>query len=220
MSQCQCQAIESLFDHRLAAAQLQRMRRRGPLKSTRFLIETLQMHGVQGKTLLDIGGGVGAVHLQLLSSGAREATDVDASSAYLQSAKSESSRLGFEGRVQYHHGNFLEIAPRIAPADIVTLDRVICCYDDMEGLVGASADKARNLYGLVYPRDVWWARLSIRCLNLSHKLWGRQFRAFTHRTTEVESILDAHGLVKISYRTTGIWQVAVFDRQNDGHRLA
>jgi magnesium-protoporphyrin O-methyltransferase len=213
VSQCQCQEIESLFDQRLAADQLARMRRRGPLKSTRLLLEALRVHDVQGRTLLDIGGGVGAVHLELLASGAGEADDVDASSAYLESARSEAARLGFEGRVRYHHGNFLDLAAGIPPVDIVTLDRVICCFDDMEGLVSASAAKARRLYGLVYPRDAWWTRLGIGLMNLGHRFWGRRFRVFAHRTAAVESILAAHGLARIALRTAGLWQVAVFDRQ-------
>ena len=168
---------------------------------------------MQGRTLLDIGGGVGAVQHQLLASGAREATDVDASSAYLRAARSEAERLGFEGRVLYHYGNFLDLARGIPPADIVTLDRVICCYDDMEGLVGASADKAHRLYGLVYPRDAWWTRLVFRIMNLGHRIRGSQFQAFAHRTAAVESILGEHGLVRTFQSIAGLWQVAVFDRQ-------
>jgi len=213
MSQCQCQGIESLFDQRLAATQLERMQRRGPLKTTRLLIEALRQRGVHGRTLLDIGGGVGAVQHQLLASGLREATDVDASSAYLRAAKSESTRLGFEGRVHYHYGNFVDLAPGIPPADIVTLDRVICCFDDMAGLVGASAEKAHIMYGLVYPRDAWWARLVVRLMNLTHRIRGNQFRVFTHRTAEVEALLERKGLVRGFHGVAGAWQVSVFDRK-------
>jgi magnesium-protoporphyrin O-methyltransferase len=213
MSQCQCQGIESLFDQRLAATQLERVRRRGPLKSTLLLVEAIRARGVHGRTLLDIGGGVGAVQHQLLASGLKEATDVDASSAYLRAARSEAERLGFDGRVRYHYGNFLDLAQGIPPADIVTLDRVICCFDDMEGLVAGSAEKAHLMYGLVYPRDAWWARLGIRVLNLGHKIRGDQFRAFAHRTQAVESIIGSRGLVRTFHRTAGLWQVAVFERK-------
>jgi magnesium-protoporphyrin O-methyltransferase len=213
VSVCQCQGIESLFDQRLAAADLEKVRRRGPLKTSRLLIEALRARGVQGRTLLDIGGGVGAVQHQLLAAGLREATDVDASSSYLRAAKSEAERLGFEGRVRYHYGNFVELAQGIPPSDIVTLDRVICCFDDMQGLVSASADKARLLYGVVYPRDAWWTRLGIRLMNLGHRIRGRQYRAFAHRTAAVESILGARGLAKSFHCTAGLWQVAVFTRE-------
>jgi hypothetical protein len=176
-------------------------------------VEALRARGVQGRTLLDIGGGVGAVQHQLLASGLREATDVDASSAYLRAAKSEAERLGFEGRVRYHYGNFLDLAHGIPPADIVTLDRVICCYDDMQGLVGASAEKAHLMYGVVYPRDAWWTRFGIRIMNIGHRLRGNPFRVFAHETSAVESILESRGLVRSFHRTAGLWQVAVFERK-------
>ena len=213
MSQCQCQGIESVFDQRLAATQLERVRRRGALKSTRFLIEALRARGVQDRTLLDIGGGVGIVHHELLASGAKEATDVDASSAYVHTAKSEAERRGLAGRVRYDHGNFLDLARGVPPADIVTLDRVICCFDDMQGLVAASAEKARILYGLVYPRDVWWTRLGIRLMNLSRRIRGDTFHVFSHGTEAVEAVLHAKGLVRTYHREAGLWQVAVFSRE-------
>jgi hypothetical protein len=215
MSHCQCQGIESLFDQRLASMQLERVRRRGPLKSTRLLVDAIRARGVHGRTLLDIGGGVGAIQHQLLASGLKEATDVDASSAYLRAAKSEAERLGFDGHIRYHYGNFLDLAKGIPPADIVTLDRVICCFDDMEGLVGGSAEKAHILYGLVYPRDTWWARLGMHVINFGHRVRGNQFRVFTHRTAAVESVLRRHGLVRIFLRTAGLWQVALFERRQD-----
>ncbi len=215
MSQCQCQGIESVFDQRLAATQLQRVRRRGALKTTRFLIEALRARGVQGRTLLDIGGGVGIVHHELLASGAKEAMDVDASSAYIHTAKSEAERRGLAGRVRYLHGNFLDLAGGVLPADIVILDRVICCFDDMQGLVAASAEKARILYGVVYPRDAWWTRLGIRLMNFSRRIRGDQFRVFAHPTEAVESVLHAKGLVRTYLREAGLWQVAVFEREEN-----
>jgi hypothetical protein len=212
VSQCQCEGIESVFDQRLAATQLKRLRRKGALKTTRLLVEALRARGVQDRTLLDIGGGIGVVHHELLASGASRATDVDASSAYVTAAKSEAERRGLAGRVQYLHGNFLDLAGGLPPADIVTLDRVICCFDDMQGLVAASAEKATFLYGLVYPRDAWWTRLGIRLMNFTRKIQGDHFRVFAHGTAAVESVLRSQGLARTYLRTAGLWQVAVFAR--------
>src|SRR5207245_1276220 len=77
--------------------------------------------GVIGKTALDIGAGVGAVHIALLSAGAVSATDVDVSAAYLKAAQSEATRLGFAERTRYVHGDFVQQAENIEPADVVTL---------------------------------------------------------------------------------------------------
>ena len=212
MSQCQCQAIDTTFDRDLAEEQLERFQRRGPQKTTRMLLEQVTALGVRGCTLLDIGGGVGVIQHELLAAGAAEVTSVDASSAYLAASRAEAERLGHAGRVHYYFGDFVLLAPGIPPADIVTLDRVICCYDEMEVLVGVSSAKARTIYALVYPRGAWWVRLGIRLANLEHAIRGNPFRIFCHAPAAVEEIVRAQGFLRVSHRNAGMWQVAVFAR--------
>ena len=212
MSQCQCKAIDATFDHTLADQQLRRFHRRGPQKTTRLLLEALRARGVQGSKLLDIGGGVGAIQQDLLAAGASEATSVDASAAYLAVSRAAADRLGLGGRVRYYHGNFVDLAPSIPAADIVTLDRVICCYDEMEALVGVSAARAARLYGVVFPRRSWWVRLGIAALNLSLLVRGNPFRVFNHATVAVEKVIRAQGLARVYHRAAGMWQVALYER--------
>src|SRR5947207_5244489 len=150
MDCCQCKGIETLFNEKEARNRLRAYHEDGPSKTTRMLIEALKAEGVEGMTLLDIGGGVGAVQHELLRAGVERATGVEASTAYVKAAQEEAERQGHADRVSYHHANFVDIAPQIPPADIVTLDRVICCYHDMQALVGLSVAKAGRLYGLVY----------------------------------------------------------------------
>ena len=119
----------------------------GPLQSkmffrlawTRTLIEALKAEGVEGATLLDIGGGIGVIQHELLAAGAASAISVDASSAYLDAAREESDRRGLRGRVTYRHGDFVELAESVPPADIVTLERVLNVYPDWVRLAGVSA---------------------------------------------------------------------------------
>src|SRR5688572_23636900 len=119
---CQCQGIESQFNQRQVASELDSYRRSGPKRTTRMLIDALMGGGVQGETLLDIGGGVGAIQHALLKGGARSATHVDASTAYIAASRAESQRQGYASQVTYYHGNFVDLAAEIPPADIVTLD--------------------------------------------------------------------------------------------------
>lgn len=212
MDCCQCQGIEGFFNQREAASKLKAYQRKGPARSTRILLDALRREGIEGATLLDIGGGVGAIQLDLLGAGAASATDVDASTAYVAVAREEGARRGYGDRVSYLHGNFVDVAETIEPADIVTLDRVICCYHDMRGLVGASAAKARRLYGLVYPRDGWVAKIFVSVANTLSRLQGSPFRAFAHRTDDVEAVLHEAGLKRSFQRNAGIWQVAVYAR--------
>ncbi|HVN52995.1 MAG TPA: class I SAM-dependent methyltransferase [Anaerolineaceae bacterium] len=210
---CQCQGIEELFDQRMVNSELEAYRRKGPEKTTRMLVNAIKQGGIQGASLLDIGGGIGAIQHELLAAGVETAVDVDASRAYLAAARSEAGRRGLAGRISYQHGDFVKIAVQIPSADIVTLDRVICCYDDMERLVSLSAARARRLYGVVYPRDTWWTRLGLKVLNFFFRLRGSAFRTFVHPTKAVEALVRATGLQRRYYAESSVWQIAVFARE-------
>lgn len=213
MSCCHhCRDAENVFDRRDAEQRLRRYQRRGPEGTTRLLVDALRAAGVGDATLLEVGGGVGVVHHELLGAGAARATDVDASTAYLEAARRESERRGHAARVSYVHGDFVALAPGIAPADVVALDRVVCCYPDMPALVGAAAARARRLLGLVYPRDDWWVRLGIRAVNAGLRLQRTSFRVFCHPTAAVSAAAGRAGLVERLHRTSGAWQVVVFER--------
>jgi len=159
MSHCQCDGIERCFNAQRVSKELARYRRNGPLKNTRLLLEALQAQTPEPRvpelTLLDIGSGVGAIAHGLLQAGVGQATDVDASVAYLAAAREEAERRGLADRLSFRQGDFVTLAASIPPADIVTLDRVICCYDDMPALVGLSAARGG---------EALWRRLSARPL--------------------------------------------------------
>jgi hypothetical protein len=211
-----CSSGDSAFDHqfdaRHAARKLRAYRQNGPVDLTRALIDALAAGGIDGCTVLDIGGGVGAVHHELLRSGAAAAVDVDASHAYTSAAREEADRQGHADRVRYLTGDFVALADAVEPADLVALDRVICCYPDMAALVGRSASLARRRYGLVYPRDSWIGRVGTALENAWFRLSRSPFRVYIHRAAEVDAILAAHGFVKRLHRTTLAWQLAVYER--------
>jgi SAM-dependent methyltransferase len=200
------------FDARHASRRLRAYRRQGAVGMTRALIEALAAGGVDGQTVLDIGGGVGAVHHELLRSGAAASVDVDGSRAYISVAREEAERQGHADRARYLAGDFVALADAVGPADLVALDRVICCYADMAALVDRSAALARRRYGLVYPRDTWLGRFGAAFMNAGFRLSRSSFRTYIHRTAEVDAIVASHGLVKRLHRTTLIWQLALYER--------
>jgi 2-polyprenyl-3-methyl-5-hydroxy-6-metoxy-1,4-benzoquinol methylase len=133
----------TFYNEKFAAAELRRYRQKGPIPPTRALIEALKAEGVGGGTLLDIGGGIGAIQHELLDAGLARATSVDASAPYLDAAREESDRRGHGGRVTYRHGDFVELAESVPG----------CRHRDARPC-------AQRLYGLVYPRDTLMMRLS------------------------------------------------------------
>lgn len=216
MSDCcpHCQGADRFFDDAQARADLEAYQREGVTGTTRRLVNYIKSLGVAGLTLLDIGGGIGAIQHELIAAGAVSSVDVDASRAYIALAKEEAQRRGYAERAAYHHGDFVALADQLDPADIVTLDRAICCYPDVRALVGAAAAKTQRYLGLVYPRDVWWGRyLAQPLLNLYFRVRRNPFRFFVHSSQLVDSIALDNGLRKHSHKQTGFWQVVVYVRQ-------
>jgi hypothetical protein len=209
----QCEAIEDVFDFESAEKERRAFLKKGPDKQEQLLITALVDAGVTGSRLIDIGGGVGAIPVSLLEAGAAEATSVEASTGYINSSKKVVQARDLTERVHYVHGDFVELGKDLEPADIVTLVRSVCCYPDMEALIGLSAGKARKLYGLVYPRDTWWLRSAFRIAEPFFQLFCRtSFQIFVHPTLEVERIIQSYGFIRRYYQTSGIWQVAVFSK--------
>jgi SAM-dependent methyltransferase len=204
---------DAQFDAKNAREDLLTYRRDGPDGSTRRLIDALLREGVEGATLLDIGGGVGAIQLELLAAGAASTIDVDASAAFLAVAEEEADARGLGDRVAYRYGDFVELADSVEAADIVTLDRVICCYPDVRALVGRSAGHARRLYGLVYPLDRWWTRIIGRFGNLMFRIFRNEFRLHVHPEAVVEELVRDAGFERRYWHAGWIWQTVLYARR-------
>jgi SAM-dependent methyltransferase len=213
MLPCACDGLEQCFDAQRATRELQQYRQRGAIASTQRLIALLQREALADMTLLDIGGGVGAIQHALLQAGMRNSLDVDASTAYLAAAREEADRLGLTERSQFLHGNFVELAPSIPVADVVTLDRVICCFADMPALVGLSAARATMWYGIVIPRDTWWMQGLQTIRNDMKRLTRAPLQFYLHPTQAIDGILREQGLrPHVSY-SQGMWQVMLYRRR-------
>ena len=212
MDCCHCQGAEKFFDEKTAKRDLRNYLKKGPSGATQLLLEALKAQGVNELTLLDVGGGVGVIQHELLRAGASGGAAVDASAAYLEAARGEARRQGLEERVSYTYGDFVELAPDVAEADIVTLDRVICCYPHMKELVGLSAGRARKLYGIIYPRDTWWTRVAFAIGNLYLRLSRSVFRIYIHATDGVDGVVRANGLKPHYQQNKGLWQVVLYVR--------
>lgn len=202
----------NVFGKREAASSLKRYRKKGPSATTRLLLDALAKEGIAGNTVLDIGGGVGAIPFELFKRGATAATAIDASPAFLAAVQTEAARQGVADRITRKLGDFVALADETPAADVVTLDRVICCYPDMLALVGQSAAKAQRLYGAVYPRDLWWIRALRNVGNAGLHLFRIPFSLFIHATDDVDAAIRAAGLTPRYHHDGGYWQVVVYAR--------
>ena len=177
-----------------------------------MLVDAVSTSGVEELTLLDIGGGLGGLQHALIEKGVVQTTHVDAAPAYLDAAREEAGTRDLLDKITFFLGDFVEVGENIPQADIVTLDRVVCCYDDMQALIRLSAEKARRTYGLVFPRDIWLFKVILPIANIVLKLRGSSFRIFLHSTHQIEGIVRSMGLSLETKRKAGFWQILVFNR--------
>lgn len=177
-----------------------------------MLVDAILEQRDSDRSLLDIGGGVGAISHELIGAGFAEAVLVDASPAYLQAARAEAARRGHAARFTYHYADFVDLSPTLEAADVVTLDRVVCCYPDMVALVTASAAKARHLYGLVIPRRRAIVRFGNAAYNLFSRLRGSAFRSYVHPPAEVDEVVRDCGLARTYAAETPVWHVLTYAR--------
>lgn len=213
MSSCHCCTTDQKFDPRLARRDLRRFRKRGPDPQTAQLLAAVQQSPLPPQpTLLDIGGGIGSIHHTLLDRGFAHATHIDASQAYLAAAASEAERLGHQSRVIFAHADFRATASTTPAADLVTLDRVVCCDPDYHGLLGAAADHARHLLAFTFPRPRWFIRLSVAVINGWQRLVGNQFRVYIHSPAAMIAVLESRGLRRRWSGGTMIWRAELFER--------
>ena len=200
------------YDGLGAAKDLAKWRAGHLYAATQELIDAVIAEGVEGARLIDIGAGVGAVHISLLQAGASSAIDVDASRDYLATARAEAERHGLAGRVTYRYGDVVELAAELPSADIVTLDSVICCYPSLPSLLGAAVRPGPRVVGLTYPRDVGWMRAYMRLWNLGQIVRNSTARYFIYRHAQVDRLMSAAGFEAVHLGGTRPWRVIVYRR--------
>jgi 2-polyprenyl-3-methyl-5-hydroxy-6-metoxy-1,4-benzoquinol methylase len=208
---CCARDYEKVFGRRAAERDARRFRRRGLRGSARDVRELAG--DVHGATVLEVGGGVGAIELELLADGAAAATNVELSAEYEEPAAELAAERGVAGRVERRVGDFVEASPALLPHDVVVLHRVVCCYPDVDALVGAAAERARRRMVLTYPQDRRLLRALAATANRLLKLRRSTFRVYVHPVTRIEAIAGANGLALERRRRRGlVWESAVFAR--------
>jgi len=214
MDCCNINGLNNIFNRSKAAKEAKGYLSKGLGRRATMALRFMSGQNVSGASILDIGCGVGSLHIELLKQGALSATGIDVSQSYVEAATSLSSSLGFQDATQYHMGDFVDLEADIPPADMVVLDRVVCCYPDMKGLIECSTRHAQSLYVLTYPRRTWWMRIGARALNIGLAATRREFRFFLHHPKEIWATIEAAGFSLIQSGKQGPWEVASYRRRS------
>ena len=214
MDNCCRETTDHHFSEARARKDLQAYHRGRLNKTTRILLKALRPKAAESSSLLDIGGGAGVILHELLDGTAMAATFVEIASAFVQVAQEEAEKRGYRNRVQFMQGDFVCLAEKIPGAELVTLDRVVCCYPDVEQLIKLSAAKSLRWYALSYPRDQWWVRLAIRFENWRRRRAGDPFQVHIHSEPLMDELIKGEGYSRLFYARTLTWGVAIYQRHN------
>ena len=178
----------------------------------RRLLDALSELGLEGAELLEIGSGVGALHLHLLEQGVARAVGVDLSPKMIEEARSWAEERGLGERVDYRVGDYLVLADEIAPVDITVMDKVICCHPLGPELVATALPHTRRALALSYPRISAITRMGARLVNGVMALLRSEFRVYLHDPETIEAVAKHHGFLKRREGTAGFWQFQLFVR--------
>jgi len=212
MDSCCQLAYSNTFDSKRANKEMNDYLSIGPKKSTNYLLEPLRAHVTPKDSLMDIGSGVGAVIWELLDAGINKATYLDISPGYSQVFKDQINLRGMEKQIQVETGDFAELYKNINPSDIVTLDKVICCYQDYQPLVSLSSKKCKRLYAYTIPRNVWWVKAVNGIGAILKSFHKNHLQSLVHSTTKIEELVLDEGFNKIFENSNREWLTVIYER--------
>lgn len=190
-----------------------RFARKGFEPSQIQLLTGLQQAGFTDATLLEVGSGVGHLHQHLLESGAASAVGIDLAPKMVAEAIDWARERGLSDRTRYIEGDFMDLEADIDPAEIVILDKVVCCYPDAEGLIQAALGKTQRVLALTYPRDRWYVRLGMALVVSGLYLFRSDFRPYVHDPEDIERWITTAGFHKTYEATTISWLTQIYQRQ-------
>lgn len=209
---CSPKGYHWVFSERSARAEAKRYRSKGLDATSRRIVDYLKSEGVEGMSVLEVGGGIGAIQIELLKAGAANAVSIELTPTYEDVARELLDEAGLAARVERKVMDFAEAAPAVGAADIVVLNRVVCCYPDMPRLASAAAGHARRVLVLSFPRRTWWTVAGLGAANWMLALTRREFHIFLHRPSQIVATSEAQGLRSAHDDRGFLWTVAALRR--------
>ena len=162
--------------------------------------------------MLEVGGGIGAIQIELLKAGAARAVSVELTPTYEAEANALLREAGLADRVERKIMDFASAGAGVESADIVIMNRVICCYPDMPQLAGAASDHAREVLVLSFPKRSWWMLPAALVFNAVLRVTRREFQIFLHPPRRIVATVEGHGLHQVFAKTGAFWTVAALRR--------
>ena len=185
---------------------------------TAHLLEALVDAGLTGRTVLDVGCGIGDLALTALARGATSAEGLDLSGKAIEQARELAAARGLADRARFEVGDGATSA--LPNADVVVVNRVVCCYPDADGLLERSLTAAGSVYAFTAPVSKGlvglFNRAQVRFSNLAYRVQKKKyggFRTFVHDVNRIDERVRAAGFRPVRReRRRVVWDLAVYTR--------
>ncbi len=209
---CDPRGYAQVFSDRYARQLARRYRTRGLNRTERRIVELVVSRGVDDATVLEIGGGVGDLQLELLRAGAAHATNLELVGVYDEHARALAAEAGLGDRIDRRVLDIAAGPPDVEAADVVVLHRVVCCYPDVGRLLAAAADHTNRLLVFSHPPRNAATRALLWLQNAVYVLSGTSFREFVHPPELMTDVLERHGLRVVDVHRGLLWTVVALSR--------
>jgi magnesium-protoporphyrin O-methyltransferase len=211
---CSCCAGEALdiFSEKGARRELRRYLENGlGGADAKLIAEWAEADGLEGKSVVEVGGGIGQIQTELLRRGAARGRVVEVVPQYELPAGELARAAGVSARTSFVLTDLLGAPDSVEPGDVVILRRVVCCTPNGPELLGAAAAKSRRMLLASYPRDRMITRAFSRLENLCFRLVRKRFRSYVHPPAELERAVARGGLTRSRVARGLVWETARYD---------
>ena len=205
-----CCGADVFFNKKTADKEYRNYVKRGATRATAKMIQQLEAHQVEGKSMIDVGGGIGALQWWFLENGGGNTTDIDASSGYLKQAEKHAKEKGWASKTAFLLGDCIEVYPQIDNAHFITLDKVVCCYPNYKEIVEASCDKATEAISLSYPMDGIISNVIRKLGDILMSFRDNPFRPFIHSVMDIRAIFEHKGYQRVAHKLVFPWHVETY----------
>jgi magnesium-protoporphyrin O-methyltransferase len=214
MTCCTPTGYRTVFGPKTVEREVRRYTRKGLAASARWLFERLHAADITGRSVLEIGGGIGDLQIELVEAGAAHATNIELIDTYEDAASTLIAERGFEQRIDRRTGDFAVEADAAPTADNVVMHRVICCYADPDTLVSAACDHSSDRIAITVPRESWWVKLGFAAMNAWFRVRRIGFRAYVHPIERMTAVAAMHGFHSIDEQRGGMWTSMILGRNH------
>jgi SAM-dependent methyltransferase len=192
MNCCKPSGYRTIFGTKTVERDARRYRAKGLTGSAAWLLHALAEDGITDRSVLEVGGGIGGLQIELLEAGAGHATNVEIIDSYEATARALIDEHGLEARVERQIADYAQHPDHAPAADIVIMHRVICCYSDPDALIAAACARALDRVAVTIPRETWWLKLGFWGMNVWLRLRRIAFRGYVHPHAQILDVASSH----------------------------